>query len=182
LKAQIFVKAGLTDLLTALGKQVSFYEDDVKPGLGEAPPEEADTSGNIPALSAALDVDRDGEIAPVDALLIINDLNTRGSHSAPPLTLDDSADDSLSAALNFDIDQDGEIAPIDSLLVINALNLLADDSHDVVSDAAADVASATTSDSSNAFSSTTSQPAYTSHDLIMLLLSSNSQSQQRRIV
>src|SRR5262249_30081216 len=154
----------------------AFYEDDVKPGLGEAPPEEQDTSGNVPALSAALDVDRDGEIAPLDALLIINDLNSRGSHAAPPLPLDDSDDESLSAPLNFDIDQDGLVAPIDSLLVINALNLLADNAHDAVSAVAEDVANATAGNSSTTQSNTSPQPAYTSQDLIALLLSSNSQS------
>jgi hypothetical protein len=182
LKAQIFVQAGLTNLITALAKQISFYEDDVKPGVGEAPPDEPDTSGNIPALSAAIDVDRDGEITPLDALLIINDLNSRGSHAAPPLPLDDSGDDSLSAALNFDIDQDGEVAPIDSLLVINALNLLSDNANDVVNAVAADVASATASESSNTVVSTPSQPTFTSQDLILLLSASNSQSQQRRTI
>jgi hypothetical protein len=180
LKAQIFVKAGLTDLLTALAKQVSFYEDDVKPGLGEAPPDEPDTSGNIPALSAAIDVDRDGEITPLDALLIINDLNSRSSHVALPLPLDDSDDDSLNAPLNFDVDQDGEVAPIDSLLVINALNLLAADTSDVINDVAADVASATANQSSNTGPGALSQPTFTSQDLILLLSSSNSQSQVRR--
>jgi hypothetical protein len=70
-----------------------------------------------------LDIDRDGHIAPVDALLIINELNLRartGSRgevplpaigaNAPPPFLDPSGD-------NF-------VAPDDALLVINYLNSL----------------------------------------------------------
>jgi len=75
------------------------------------------------------------------------------------------------------------VAPIDSLLVINALNLLAD-SFPMMPSAMwpADVANATASESSNAGASTPSQPAFTSHDLILLLAASNSQSQQRRTI
>ncbi|HEY2759821.1 MAG TPA: dockerin type I domain-containing protein, partial [Pirellulales bacterium] len=179
LKAQIFVKAAVTDLLKALAGEIGFFEDPVKTGLPEAPPEEPDTSSGLPVFSAATDVDRDGQITPLDALLVINDINARGAHVAPPLLADSADDNSAADSLNFDIDQDGEVAPLDSLLVINALNLLSESGSDVSTDVAADVAAATSGASSVTSqigsSATATQAAYDSHDIVMLLLSSNSQ-------
>ena len=60
-----------------------------------------------------LDVSDDGSISPLDALLIINNLNTQGARSvltevvAPPY---------------FDTSADNAISPLDVLLVINRLN------------------------------------------------------------
>jgi PKD repeat protein len=66
---------------------------------------------------AALDVDDDGEIVPLDALLIINYLNEHGSHALPvPIIPPDGPPPFL------DVDGDDWIAPIDALLVINELN------------------------------------------------------------
>jgi hypothetical protein len=64
----------------------------------------------------ALDVSNDGELSPIDALLVINDLNTSGprqlpapqSGEAPPPFLDTSGD--------------GYVTPIDALRVLNHLN------------------------------------------------------------
>ncbi len=61
-----------------------------------------------------LDVDDDGVIVPLDALLVINDLNENGAReligpsTGPPY---------------LDVNGDGFVTPIDSLLVINYLNL-----------------------------------------------------------
>lgn len=63
---------------------------------------------------SADDVDGDGHIAPIDALIIINDINAFGSRQIP-----------VSASLGppyYDVDNDGFIAPIDALLVINLIN------------------------------------------------------------
>ena len=62
----------------------------------------------------SLDVDADHFIAPLDALLVINDLNANGSR---PLTLPRDP-----AASFLDVDGDQRVAPIDALVVINAIN------------------------------------------------------------
>ncbi len=80
-------------------------------GSGSAVSEPA---GNLHTnLTEPLDVNDDGHVAPVDALIIINYLNFHGSGrllgaaSYPPY---------------LDVNMDGMVAPIDSLLVINFLN------------------------------------------------------------
>jgi Bacterial Ig domain/Dockerin type I domain len=64
-----------------------------------------------------LDVNDDGNISPVDALLVINAINTRGSKVLPT---------SLATANGLfgfvDSSGDGSLAPIDALLVINEIN------------------------------------------------------------
>lgn len=59
-----------------------------------------------------LDVDDDGDLAPIDALLIINFLNTFGTSPVP----------SGSPPPFYDVNSDNFIAPIDALMVINGLN------------------------------------------------------------
>jgi hypothetical protein len=61
------------------------------------------------------DVNRDGQISPIDALIIINDLNLNGARGLP-LTVK-TADRML-----IDTGGDGTVAPQDVLLVINFLN------------------------------------------------------------
>lgn len=64
-----------------------------------------------------IDVDDDGEIIPLDALLIINHLNAYGSHALPvPINPPDAPPPYL------DVDGDDWVAPIDALQVINHLN------------------------------------------------------------
>lgn len=65
----------------------------------------------------ALDVDNDGQISPLDALLVINLLN---STSNTQLTIP-----AAPQAPFVDIDRDGEVSPLDALLVINHLNEVA---------------------------------------------------------
>lgn len=64
----------------------------------------------------ALDVNDDGHVSPIDALLIINELNDVGSHALPAPT----ASSPVSSYL--DNNGDNHVSPADALWVINALN------------------------------------------------------------
>jgi hypothetical protein len=65
-----------------------------------------------------LDVDNDGEVVPLDALMLVNDLNerrprklvipARGDAGPPPF---------------LDTNRDGYVSPVDVLLIVNTLNL-----------------------------------------------------------
>lgn len=61
------------------------------------------------------DVNDDGVVAPLDALMIINDLNTRGSRLLPLEQLP-------RVASYLDTNGDGYIAAVDAILAINELN------------------------------------------------------------
>jgi len=64
-----------------------------------------------------LDVNDDGVVVPLDVLLLINDINSRGTRSLPipPLA-------PLLPPPYLDINGDGQIGPLDALIVINYLN------------------------------------------------------------
>lgn len=62
------------------------------------------------------DVDNDGQVAPLDALLIINLLNERGARSLPEFR------NSAQGPAYFDTSGDNFLSPLDALLVINHLN------------------------------------------------------------
>lgn len=64
-----------------------------------------------------LDVNDDGVVVPLDVLLLINDINFRGTRSLPipPLA-------PLLPPPYLDINGDGQIGPLDALIVINYLN------------------------------------------------------------
>ncbi len=62
----------------------------------------------------ALDVSNDAVVSPLDALLVINELNINGRHSLPP--------QKPSASSFWDTSGDQFVSPLDALLVINALN------------------------------------------------------------
>jgi hypothetical protein len=62
------------------------------------------------------DVNGDGVVSPIDALLVINYLNRDGSGPVPEITGDQGPPPYL------DVNGDGFITPIDALLVINLLN------------------------------------------------------------
>ena len=64
-----------------------------------------------------LDVNDDGEVSPVDALIPINDLNSNGSR---PLPGSASAPDAPESKV--DVNGDGHSSPVDALLVINEVN------------------------------------------------------------
>ncbi len=64
----------------------------------------------------AIDVNDDGSVAPVDVLVVINDLNESG---ARPLT---GPFDNESTAGYIDVNGDDSVSPVDALIVINLLN------------------------------------------------------------
>lgn len=64
-----------------------------------------------------LDVNGNGSVSPLDALLIINVLNTSGAGSVSRLT-----PPSDGSKLYVDTNNDGFVSPLDALLVINYLN------------------------------------------------------------
>jgi hypothetical protein len=60
------------------------------------------------------DVNADGSITPLDALLVINQLNRGGARQV--------ADQSRSDVVQYDVNRDGLVSPMDALHVINGLN------------------------------------------------------------
>jgi hypothetical protein len=73
------------------------------------------TDTAAPATPPVLDVNSDAYITPIDALLVINQLNSGGPGPAGP-------------RVHLDVNRDGIISPLDALLVINQLNRQSDDS------------------------------------------------------
>ncbi len=70
----------------------------------------------MPEGEVAVDINTDGIVSPLDALLIINFLNQNGeaeSANGPAI---------LAYSSRFDVNQDSIVSPIDALLVINVLN------------------------------------------------------------
>ena len=61
------------------------------------------------------DVDGDGHVTPLDALAIINYINSFGSGSIQPAAEGESRGD-------LDVDGDGRVSPIDILIIINSIN------------------------------------------------------------
>jgi hypothetical protein len=68
-----------------------------------------------------LDVNGDGIVSPIDALVVINELNRRQSNGSTGGQLDDSQ---LPTSRFYDVDGNRVAAPIDALVIINALNRL----------------------------------------------------------
>ncbi len=64
------------------------------------------------------DVNGDGYVSPIDALLIINDLNSNGAHPVPSGI--GATGEPPSQML--DVNGDGIVTPLDALLIINRLN------------------------------------------------------------
>jgi len=65
------------------------------------------------------DVDADGTIAPIDALLVVNDLNANGSRQ---LVQGEGESPALEVTRFVDVNGDQFISPIDALQIINVLN------------------------------------------------------------
>jgi hypothetical protein len=63
------------------------------------------------------DVTGDGRVTPLDALMIVNDLNNRGSRT---ISVRGSGSSTIPSYL--DVSGDNIISPLDALLVINFLN------------------------------------------------------------
>lgn len=66
-----------------------------------------------------VDVNDDGTVTPIDALLVINILNSGGAGVLPPVRPVDPE-----PAPYLDVSRDGSVSPIDALLVINRLNAM----------------------------------------------------------
>jgi hypothetical protein len=76
-----------------------------------------DDPTDLPLLAELnFDVNRDGRVSPIDALLVINRLNDKAAALAA------SALQDLAWQNEFDVNRDGRISPLDALLVINELN------------------------------------------------------------
>ncbi len=93
----------------------TFGDESGLPASGESDPTLASLtlSGGDTNLENPLDANDDGQVSPVDALLVINRLNS----STPPLS------EPLYGLTPFvDINNDGEVSPVDALLIINWLN------------------------------------------------------------
>jgi hypothetical protein len=71
-----------------------------------------DSGGNT-NLQNPLDANNDGEVSPLDALLVFNLLNAGTTTLSQP---------SLGGAPFVDINQDGQLSPLDALLIFNWLN------------------------------------------------------------
>ncbi len=120
--AMLWIQA--TDNLSAIyrgmnGHTYSFFSvaHDIA-GNVEAIPEEMDMETQIlfwPRLNSDFseDVNHDGIVSPLDALLVINSLNSDGSRS---VALDPAS------APYIDTSADNQVTPLDALLVINYLN------------------------------------------------------------
>lgn len=65
------------------------------------------------------DVNNDGLVSPIDALVVINKLNAEGAHKLPQGS---SGESDGSPRLYYDVNNDGFLSPIDPLIVINRLN------------------------------------------------------------
>jgi hypothetical protein len=68
--------------------------------------------------SNRFDVNNDGSISPIDALIIINSLGRGGSRSLS----NPSGEGEFSPTMFIDVNGDGSVSPIDVLQVINAIN------------------------------------------------------------
>jgi serpin B len=87
-------------------------------------PKSAAPPAQPPAVTAStptLDVNRDGQVTPFDALLVINDLVLHGSHAVQGSALAQVATGVSDA--QFDVNHDGMVTPFDALVVINGLIL-----------------------------------------------------------
>ena len=64
------------------------------------------------------DVDGDGAVAPVDALMLINNLNSKGPHQ-----LGGEGEAGTVAENGYvDVNNDGWVTPLDTIMVLNTLN------------------------------------------------------------
>lgn len=66
------------------------------------------------------DVDNDGHVYPRDALILVNELNRRGSHILTPVTA--TGEGGTSEIFFPDVNGDGLLTPLDALILINHIN------------------------------------------------------------
>ena len=72
-------------------------------------------------MKRSLDINEDGFVTPLDALLIINQLNIRDLIDSAS-RLPDRPPTGSGKVLRYDVTHDGFLTPLDVLLVINFLN------------------------------------------------------------
>jgi hypothetical protein len=116
-------------LVLGVGANQYLYEGEAADGVELADedfafPDQPETSPWYNAENP-LDTSGDGEIAPQDALIVVNELNTRGARElrvAQPLRAIRSQLADLAVKWFWDVDGDRFIAPQDALRIINWLN------------------------------------------------------------
>jgi large repetitive protein len=86
-------------------------------GNFDPPVNPAVPSGGNTNLNNPVDVNNDGYVSPLDALIVINYMNANGPGTAAPTS-------GFSAGPYVDVNGDGSITPLDALIVINYLNAL----------------------------------------------------------
>jgi len=103
------IQGGLAPTGRADNGEVEDYQVQVKPFVP------------FPWQNAAnpLDVDNSGQVVPLDALLVINEINQRGSRPLPPPPISSPP---FSPPPFLDVTGDGFLSPLDALRVINYLN------------------------------------------------------------
>ena len=117
--------AGTVNLLAHAFTPVPFgrdlyaaYGDDAAlPLVGNFDPPPTTIPGNDGAgnpITMELDVNRDGFVTPLDALIVINMLNAGGGEAV--------LSDAAAKGMYPDVDSSGSVAPLDALLIINRLN------------------------------------------------------------
>jgi hypothetical protein len=74
----------------------------------------ADQSAGLLQILVSLDVNNDRVVSPIDALIVINAINSRETLAIGPA--------GLGGAASVDVNADGYVSPLDALLVINELN------------------------------------------------------------
>ena len=103
----------------------------VAPALAETPDGSGTVTTSTPSnqppfglpLQVLLDMNGDGELSPIDALLVINRLNQRVlNRDAVPAIIPQDNEEELARDLYFDTSGDGLLSPLDALQVINRLN------------------------------------------------------------
>ena len=85
-------------------------------------------------LMTPTDVNNDGYVAPIDALMIINELNARGSYNLleRPANASGAEGESSGPIKYYDTNNDGYLTPLDALIVINALHAEGEGENDIV--------------------------------------------------
>jgi hypothetical protein len=102
-------QAGLPDGITGLARR-----DSVNLASADSAPLAVRVAADWQNPVLVFDVDGDGTVAPIDAHLILNELNANDSHPLPP--------NPSETRPYLDVDGDNNVAPIDAHRVINQLN------------------------------------------------------------
>ncbi|HTN74521.1 MAG TPA: SdrD B-like domain-containing protein [Pirellulaceae bacterium] len=87
------------------------------------------------------DVNQDGFVSPIDALMIVNMINAKGPRSL----VGDVNPATLAQPLFLDVDGDDSVTPYDALLIVNRMNIAAGGEAPMSTDVGAEFAAASTS-------------------------------------